>query len=67
MVAGVHPDIRILETTDNAAQHEAMRWLRVRLLAVVALSVVALGCLMAWIIAWRRSMNREPSFHRSEG
>ena len=67
IVAGVHPGIRILETADNAAQREAMRWLRVRLLAVVVLSLAALGCLMAWIIAWRRSRHRELSFHRSEG
>jgi hypothetical protein len=67
IAAGVHPGIRILETADNAAQHEAMRWLRVRLLAVVVLSLATLGCLMAWIIARRRSRNREPSFHRSEG
>jgi hypothetical protein len=67
IVAGVHPGIRILETADNAAQREAMRWLQVRLLAIVVLSGVALGCLMAWIIAWRRSRNRERSFHQSEG
>ncbi len=58
IAAGAHPGIRILETADNAAQREALRWLRVRLLTVVVLTLVALVCLIAWFVARRQLVSR---------
>ena len=54
VAAGVHPQIRLLASADNIPQREAMAWLRVRLLAIVVLSLFATVCLIGWLLLRRR-------------
>jgi hypothetical protein len=54
VAAGVHPHIRLLASADNTPQREAMAWLRVRLLAIVVLSLFATVCLIGWLLLRRR-------------
>ncbi|NMG54666.1 transglutaminase domain-containing protein [Aromatoleum aromaticum] len=61
VAAGVHPRIRVLETSDNLPQRETMTELRVRLLAIVVLSLVTLICLCAWLLMRRRHASGIPA------
>ncbi|THF61625.1 transglutaminase domain-containing protein [Pseudothauera rhizosphaerae] len=54
VAAGVHPQIRVLALPENQDQREAIRWLRVRLLAVVVLGGATVVFLAGWLLVRRR-------------
>lgn len=60
IAARVHPEIRILETETNLAAREAMRWLRVRLLLLVAIGPVSALALLCWLALVLRSRRPRP-------
>jgi len=53
IAGGVHPGIRILASDDNLAQREALRTLRIRLLAAVAFAFLSCAFFVAWLFSWR--------------
>lgn len=59
VAAGVYPTIRVLETPNNAAQRDAMQWLKSRLIAVLALGLMSLALMLAWVISRSRARKWE--------
>lgn len=59
VAAGVYPAIRVLETPNNAAQRDAMQWLKLRLIAVLAFGVMSVGFIVAWVISRSRARKWE--------
>lgn len=57
---GVHPRIHILATSENLPQREAISWLKVRLIAVMAFSMISAACLLAWWVVRRRNAGVQP-------
>ena len=54
VVIGAYPRIRILETTENLPQREAIAALRVRLISVVVVALISAACLLVWLALRRR-------------
>ncbi|AWI79758.1 transglutaminase [Parazoarcus communis] len=55
VVAGVHPQIRILAYRDNQPQREAMERLRLRLIAILFSGAVSFVLLLLWMWSRRRA------------
>lgn len=58
IATGVHPGIRILVSDDNLAQREALRMLRIRLLAVIAFAFLSCTFFIVWLFSRRRARRR---------
>lgn len=55
VIAGVHPQIRILALPENQIQREAMQWLRARLIMLVVSGAFSFALLMLWFTSRRRA------------
>ena len=59
VAVGAYPRIHILATSENLPQREAISWLRVRLIAVMALGSISVALLICWLILRRREADMQ--------